>query len=425
MKRKLLTQIRNEWRSNLWLAIQLLVASVALWYIFDYVTGMWRVAHLSDSRDIENCFVVELGELRNGNPGYIEGREAEYGSDVTAIVDRLRQRDDVECVAMCRPSAVPSMVVGFPETYQSIHGTDSVYLYAEATSVEPDYLKVFRVHGANGETPEEMARLLGNNDMLISDHTARMNKSEVEYSDIRPNEGLELTDLVGRMFESPNGSKRLAGVIKSWKREKYDYPMGNSLSLLPQYESASVRHIVLRTNGVDADDFINSFVTDGGKHYSIGNLYISDVTAIKTLRDKMGAQTDARISLFNFLMGLVLLSVFMGVLATFWFRIQKRVGEIAIRKVSGATDADIFRRLLGEGIMLLTIVTLPALGADWLLTYFQLNSAFMWDVFFEPVRFFLVAAMAYVALVVMIVLAIWFPARKAVQIDPAIALKDE
>ena len=36
MKRKLLKQITNEWRSNLWLAIELLLISVVLWYIMDY-----------------------------------------------------------------------------------------------------------------------------------------------------------------------------------------------------------------------------------------------------------------------------------------------------------------------------------------------------------------------------------------------------
>lgn len=427
MRRKLLKQIRNEWRSNLWLAIQLLVASVALWFIFDYVTGWWRVAHLSDGRDIENCFFVELAELRPGDNGYIEGRSAEdYASDVTAIADRLRKRDDVECVALCDFTAVPALVATPMETYKSINGTDSVYLYADPHRVEADYMKVFRIHGANGETPEEMARLLGNNDMLISDHTIRKNTGmDLEYSDIRPNDGTEVSDLRGRMFEGQNRSMRVAGVYKSWKRERYDYPNASSLTLLPPYETASTRYMVLRVTDWGADDFISSIVGDAGKHYTVGNLYITRVMSCEEQVNEMGAQTDARISLFNFLMGLVLLSVFLGVLATFWFRIQKRVGEIAIRKVSGATDADIFRRLMAEGLMLLTLVTVPALAADWLITFFQLNSSFMWDVYFEPVRFTLVALMAYLALAVMIVLAIWFPAYRAVQIKPAIALKDE
>ena len=33
MNKKLFTQIKNEWRSNLWLVTELLLVSVVLWYI--------------------------------------------------------------------------------------------------------------------------------------------------------------------------------------------------------------------------------------------------------------------------------------------------------------------------------------------------------------------------------------------------------
>ena len=35
MNKKLFTQIKNEWRSNLWLVTELLLVSVVLWYIVD------------------------------------------------------------------------------------------------------------------------------------------------------------------------------------------------------------------------------------------------------------------------------------------------------------------------------------------------------------------------------------------------------
>lgn len=37
MKRRLLTQIRAEWRSNIWLAIELTIISVVLFYIVDFL----------------------------------------------------------------------------------------------------------------------------------------------------------------------------------------------------------------------------------------------------------------------------------------------------------------------------------------------------------------------------------------------------
>ena len=35
MKRKLLTQIATEWKSNMWLAIELLLVSVVVWVVTD------------------------------------------------------------------------------------------------------------------------------------------------------------------------------------------------------------------------------------------------------------------------------------------------------------------------------------------------------------------------------------------------------
>lgn len=36
MFKKLFTQIKNEWRSNLWLALEMLIVSVVLWFVVDY-----------------------------------------------------------------------------------------------------------------------------------------------------------------------------------------------------------------------------------------------------------------------------------------------------------------------------------------------------------------------------------------------------
>jgi len=37
MTKKLFNQIKNEWRSNLWLMAELLLVSVVMWFIVDYL----------------------------------------------------------------------------------------------------------------------------------------------------------------------------------------------------------------------------------------------------------------------------------------------------------------------------------------------------------------------------------------------------
>ena len=45
MEKKLFTQIRNEWHSNLWLALELLVVSVVMWYIIDLLYSRIRIQY--------------------------------------------------------------------------------------------------------------------------------------------------------------------------------------------------------------------------------------------------------------------------------------------------------------------------------------------------------------------------------------------
>ena len=37
MNKKLIKQIRNEWTSNIWLFVELLLVSVVMWFIVDFV----------------------------------------------------------------------------------------------------------------------------------------------------------------------------------------------------------------------------------------------------------------------------------------------------------------------------------------------------------------------------------------------------
>ena len=70
MQKKLFTQIRNEWRSNLWLALELLVVSVVMWYIVDLL--YCRMATRLEPRgfDTEHCYLLTMRELTDKSPDY-------------------------------------------------------------------------------------------------------------------------------------------------------------------------------------------------------------------------------------------------------------------------------------------------------------------------------------------------------------------
>ena len=116
----------------------------------------------------------------------------------------------------------------------------------------------------------------------------------------------------------------------------------------------------------------------------------------------------------------LIVTIFLGLLGSFWFRVQQRVSEIAIRKTFGATDKDLFRRIIGEGMILL-------------IASFLLTSACVWPFvkkFMElaNVKWGTLVATEGIALgvlVIGIVLSLWYPAWRAMKIEPAIAVKEE
>ena len=62
MTKKLFTQIRNEWKSNLWLLAELLVVSVVLWYVIDNLYCKYAIHSEPLGFDIEHCYKIELSK---------------------------------------------------------------------------------------------------------------------------------------------------------------------------------------------------------------------------------------------------------------------------------------------------------------------------------------------------------------------------
>ena len=71
MNKKLLTQIKNEWRSNLWLVTELLLVSVVMWYIVDYMYVKAAVYYEPRGFDISHCYLIQMGRLTDKSPDFI------------------------------------------------------------------------------------------------------------------------------------------------------------------------------------------------------------------------------------------------------------------------------------------------------------------------------------------------------------------
>lgn len=413
MQKKLFTQIRNEWRGNLWLAIELLLVSVVMWYIIDFL--YYHVASYMEPRgfDISHCYLIEMGALTDKSPDYKP--DAVQADDVQELVERLRRRPEVEAVSLSMnsyPYNKSNSVVAIE--YDSLRSPYAIY-----RQVTPDFVRVFRYRGMNGETPEQLAEILERGDILASDN--------IFYN------GRPLAPLVGRdgfhLYGDSVTNFRLGAALQpvrydDFTQARFSLSMVYNIQGEASYLFNSYRELCVRVREDMDHDFIARLKADSEKQFRIGNIYISNIRSFADVRRIYHQPQMSEVTGYCVGMGFLLLNIFLGLLGTFWFRTQQRRGEIALHKVHGATNRMAFSRLLGEGFILLLIVTVPALLIDIALAEAELNTPYNGTTLEWP-RLFLCAAVAFVLIGLMIAVGIWYPARKAMHVQPAEVLHDE
>ena len=418
MEKKLLKQMKNEWRSNLWLALELLVVSVVMWYIIDLLYG--RIATYLEPRgfNTEHCYLVQMEVLTSKSADYQPYNETHKLCDeVRELAERLRHRPEVEAVSLSQNSYPYN---GSNSGASVVYDTLQSPRYVIRRCVTPDFVRVFRYQGTRGETPEQLAAMLEKGEFLASD-----NLYEQRY-------GVKLTSLVGKdgfhLFGDTTHHFRL-GTAQNVRYHDYEqgyasYSMVYNMNLLSEGWINDDNELCIRVKEGQDRSFIENLKADSEKLYRVGNLYISDVRSFQDQRRTFQQIYSNEMRNYLFGMGFLLLNIFLGLLGTFWFRTQQRRKEIALHKALGSTDAGIFRRLLSEGFLLLLVVTPLALLIEVMLAYFELNSwhngtTLEWD------RLLCCALGCFVLIGSMIAVGISLPARKAMSIQPAVALHDE
>lgn len=412
MNKKLFTQIKNEWRSNLWLVTELLLVSVVMWYIVDYMYVKAMVYNEPRGFDISHCYLVQMGELTDKSPDYVEYENNEKRSaDIVELLERLRRREDIEAVSLSQNSYPYN---GSNSTTNVVYDTLRAPGWTIRRLVTPDFLRVFRYQGTRGETSEQLAEMVEKGEFLASDNLYN------EY-------GIKMSSLVGKrfyLFGDTTSTYRLGAALKDVRYSDYQQAsQSNSMvAKLSWYDA--MQELCIRVKEDQDKEFITRLKADSEKLYRIGNIFIADVRSFADIRRNFQQSQSNRLRNYIFGMGFLMLNIFLGLLGTFWFRTQQRRGEIALMKSLGGTDKTVFTRQLTEGVFLLIIATIPAIFIDWNLANAELN-AWMDGSTFGWIRFINTVLISFVLIALMIIVGIWIPARKAMKVQPAEALHDE
>jgi ABC-type antimicrobial peptide transport system permease subunit len=150
------------------------------------------------------------------------------------------------------------------------------------------------------------------------------------------------------------------------------------------------------------------------------NLPLANVQTLDEILDNSMARTSFTLIMLGIASGVALLLGVVGIYGVVSYAVSQQTREIGIRMAIGAQQGDVSRLFIRHGLLLTSMGVDVGIAAAVGLT--RLMSALLFGVnALDPLTYIAVAAtLASIAL-----LASYFPARRATNVDPVIALRWE
>ena len=434
MKRKLSRQILNERRTNSWLVIELLIISVVVWYLVNAFMIPTRIQHMPNGYDMSETVAItyrSFPDKMKALPEDSAGRVNTRLGHLAALINNIKSRPGVEEIAV-GARIMPFNYNAYNTVLRDPVNTDSAISSGLnirfGTPETPRVMKLQPLAGA--ETVDDLVRILENGQLIISRSVGR-NLAGLDKDDWY-GDGLKgAVQFIGKEVFLSGKLYTVGAVIEDLRRGEYE-PAYSGTGIMPvQMNSAQAldqQDIIVRVRPGMVDDFVNDFKEHGAEFYRTDLYYVTEckpldeIKAAHHLQNTIEKRNNAIIIIF------LLVTIFLGLLGTFWFRTNQRISEIAIRMSAGARRSDIFRRLISEGLLMLVVASVPAAVIDWYLFakvddgwpyYNSLFAGGSWG------HLALCFGISFLLMAVMVVVGIAFPARRAMLIDPAMALHAE
>lgn len=414
MIKSIFRQIWNQRHSNAWVWIELVVVLVLLWYAIDLVYNFEASARQPKGYDTEHVFDIRLNInplLRNDKE--LMSHSSEYMEQIYRLIRQYRGVEEACFYYGTIPYTGSNQFEGYAPHSDSTHWVNCFIRY-----VNPTYFKVFRLQPLDGSfdatrwkqeeypTPAVMSVTLS--DSLFS---GRSGVGETCFNPYFLNS------------DHPETNYKVMAVLPAHKTD--DYERYEPFIYLPSPPLAHWHHIAVRVTPDAFPGFVERFTKEMQGKLAIGPYYLYDVSSYADMKEAYDIE-QGTVNYLNTTYAVILFfifNIFLGMLGTFWFRTRKRRSEIALRMALGCSRKDLFRYYVMEGMLLLGLAAIPAILICLNMQIVDLTVHTLIDP--GIVRFFFCFIMAMALLAIIILLGIYFPARKAMKVEPAEALHGE
>jgi ABC-type antimicrobial peptide transport system permease subunit len=421
-------QIINRKKSNIWMVVELLLVFMIVWYMVDYFFVLGYTNNIPNHRNIRHTWQLSIDEYPESHSNYREEESTDEAKEANfeRLLKTIHDYPEVEAVTVSFDHSEPEST-GMSNVSVQRDSVNSVYAQRIQSDPREDFFKVFAYTTADGKKPVSIHNfnLSNANGVVISNSIAKTlfpEKSSV---------GEEIL-INGRKFN-------VVGVVDDIKRVAFNRPI-HAVYLFPRFGAGMLNStkISIRSKAsVSNDSFKTGFKKEMQEHLQAGNFYLKNISTYTKAAEELERLFGVKKQVLEraYMMIFFLINILLCVMGTFWYRINTRREEIGTRKALGSSIAQIRNILLSEGLILLTIAAIPAIimeanfvVAGLLDTIGKDDSIGVKDLYLPDnmyLRFLITNGITWVIMAVVIVSAIWLPARKAALLAPADALHYE
>jgi putative ABC transport system permease protein len=356
--------------------------------------------------DLTDIYVGSCRTLPEDADDYVAyDDKAQYTADLNVILRKLRENPNVDEVAI-GSLAMPYNFNFNGESLSTVDG-DTLFYMGNMRYYTPELVRLIRLVGPNGETTEQLASAIERGEYLVSPHN--------------PSRSCDPYKIVGKTMAFSGDSTNIVRIgAMSYGIARDDYEGVVYGCIIAPFKGGIPRDVVVRIKPGMGRRFVESL---NAKDLAQGNVYVTNFNSIDDMRDAAQHTVDIFIRNIVICALFLLVAVFLGFLGSFWFRTQQRVPEIALRKVNGATQWQIFSRLVSEGFLMLMIAAVIFTPIYFYIIFSGITDFIM--KFDSQTPNIIAYVITLVVLAAMIIAGIWFPARKAMKVQPAYALKEQ
>ncbi|MFV0537844.1 MAG: ABC transporter permease [Dysgonomonas sp.] len=412
-----------ERKTNTWILLELILVFCILWFCTDYLFFTAKRYFQPQGFDIEHTYRINISAKDEGREVLGTGTDEDKNKmleDIWTIYDRIKQYPAVEYISFSQ-SAYP-----YSGSWSSTNiMQDSVAVNVQIKKVTPEFFSVFKINIISG-IPFTWENSVAGRAVIVS----------ADKDNLLGKQSPEKIQYINQDKDNKEDKENVIGVANRSKRSEFEeynaiayYPLKKDNQFTARY-----REICVRVKPEAYKNFSEQFTKDMRSQLELGHYYLSSVTSIEEDREGyMGwnGYSDNFKSIYS-ISTFLIINIFLGVVGTFWFRVQSRRSEIGLRIAMGSTKKGVKKMFISETFLLLLLASVVAsiicvnISIGDILKDINLPVPDRGEEGkIEIIQQFINYGITFVFLAIIAFVAVWYPASKAAKIQPAAALKDE